>query len=206
MSDPLPAPLTPADEFALFHSQTDRAAILEKLIMHNLREATDFVRKLCRNRFPADEQFSIAGMCLMKASETFSPQSEQDTFLNFARPFLRGAVAQAWRSREPVKYGDTIPEKPDPLNPPKPLVDEHIDPEFGGIDFAERWAVVKPYLARLTNAEREVITFHYESGFSFADIAEMLGVSRAAPQQTHQKALLKLRNWLMDDGVFKRLV
>lgn len=203
MSDPLLAPLSPAEEFALFHSQTpDR---LDKIILHNLREAMDFVRKLCRNKFQADEQFSIAGMCLAKAALTYQPQDEEDTFLRFARPFLRGAVAQAWRSRDPVAYGDIIPPKLDPCETPRPLVDETVEPEFGQIDFSERWAVVKPYLSRLTNAEREVLTFHYEAGFSFADIAEMLGVTRAAPQQTHAKALLKLRNWLMESGDFSKL-
>lgn len=199
----LPAPLCDAEEFELFSSKKpDRD---EQLILHALRSALDLTRKLCRNRFPADEQFSIAGDCLMRAMKTFNPKKVGERLDIFVRPFLRGAVAQAWRDREPVAYGEKIPEKPDPLNPPQPLERDVIEQDFQSLDFKERWAVVQPFLAGLTEPERRILMLHYETGLSFADIGEMQNVSRAAIHQTHFQALKKLRHALMDSGVWKNL-
>jgi RNA polymerase sigma factor (sigma-70 family) len=140
---------------------------------------------------------SIAGNALMRVVETWDKSLGE--FMGYAKPFLRGAVKQAWRDREVVSYGDETPPKPDPLNPPQPLqpVEEHFD--FDDMTTRERIAMVRPYLARLNEVERRILVLVYEGGFSFQEIGDMFAVTRSAAQRTHGEALKQIRNWLMDD-------
>lgn len=191
--------LTAAEEAELIRQ--DPTGGMENVLLHTLRPATEFVRRRCRNRFPEDEQFSIASQALLKASEHFSIE-HNTRFFDYAKPFLHGGVVQAWRERDPVKFGETIPEKPDPLNPPQPLEPDSYVPDFAEIDTEEKMGVLRPYLAKLSEAERRVLILFFEAGYALVDIAKMCCVTRSAIQRTHALALRKLRNMLMDAGLY----
>lgn len=178
-----------------------------KLVEDTLVPATTYVRSVCRDRFPSDEQASIAGMVLMRAVETFNPK--QGDFLIYAKPALRGAVNQAWRDREPVSYGEEIPERAaDEGLSAQDLEDSLMgscDPDWRGIDIRERFEALRPVLKRLEEHELRVLILHYNAGWSFSLIAQRCRVTRSAVQRTHAVALRKIRNLLIDSGKYKAL-
>ena len=74
-----------------------------------------------------------------------------------------------------------------------------VDPDFDGIDFRERMGLVKKAMAdKLNDQERMVIELTYTGGYNFEQIGQLLEprVSRSAVQQTHARALKKLRGEL----------
>jgi RNA polymerase sigma factor (sigma-70 family) len=166
-------------------------------IEKHLPESLEFVKAVCRNTLPRDEQMSIAGNALMRVIETWD--GARGDFMRYAKPFLRGAVKQAWRDKEVVSYGDETPDKPDPLNPPEPLEPAEDFFDFDDMTTRERIALLRPYLQRLTEPERRTLVLVYEGGFSFQEIGDMFAVTRSAIQRTHGEALKQLRNWLMEE-------
>jgi len=167
------------------------------IVEEKLSESLSFVKAVCRDMLPADEQLSIAGNTLMRVVETW--EEAKGDFMGYAKPFLRGAVRQAWRDMEVVAFGDDTPEKADPLNPPEALEPTEEDFNFSDMTTRERIEALRPYLQRLTEPERRTLVLVYEGGFSFQEIGDMFAITRAAVQRTHGKALMQVRNWLMDD-------
>jgi len=191
--------LTDTEELSLLASDPTHFQV--RLIEHTLDEAVEYIRKVCGGKLPQDEQLSIAGWALTQAAKNYQPGPGR-RLMTFARPALRGGVMRAWRDREAVTYGDKIPPKTDPCTLPDPLVDLVEEPGFKEIDLKERWAIIKPLIQRLNENERRVLTLAYESGFTFQTIADMQGNTRAAAHRTHQEALRKIREWLVEDKKF----
>jgi RNA polymerase sigma factor (sigma-70 family) len=179
---------------------------ITETVEQTLEAATAYVRSVCRDRLPADEQLSIAGMVLMKTVESYDPV--KGDFITYAKPALRGAVNQAWRDREPVVYGSEIPERTEESEYDQEMEDTLLgaaDPDWTGIDARERFELLRPFLKRLEEHELRVLILHYNANFSFSLIAEMCRVSRAAVHRTHSLSLRKLRHQLMDSGKYKIL-
>jgi RNA polymerase sigma-70 factor, ECF subfamily len=61
-------------------------------------------------------------------------------------------------------------------------------------------ARVRGVLARLTEADREVLVMRHLEGLSNKEIAEALGLEPAAVSKRHGRALLRLRAMLCEDG------
>jgi RNA polymerase sigma factor (sigma-70 family) len=196
-------PLTEAGEASLtatvrkFKAGAKREAALETLILGNMRDAFFYSRRCAYNKLPDDEVFSICYAALSRAAVRFDPK--QGRFFAYCKPYLRGSICRAWRSKDAVRNGgrtESLDHTPDVDD--EPLAEENaIDPEFGRIDINEKWELVKPLLTKLSEAERRVLELHYNGGMNFQEIGELLGVTRSATQGTHKRALRKVRNSLL---------
>ena len=60
---------------------------------------------------------------------------------------------------------------------------------------------VREAVARLAEADREIILMRTFESLSFEDIASLLGVEAAAARKRHGRALLRLHKVLTDDGL-----
>lgn len=74
--------------------------------------------------------------------------------------------------------------------------DEAVDPAASAYDslaWRQTLSQLSGAVAALPEREASVIIDHYEHGLSFAQIAELLGLSRGRVSQLHRSALLRLR-------------
>jgi RNA polymerase sigma-70 factor (ECF subfamily) len=60
---------------------------------------------------------------------------------------------------------------------------------------------VRRALARLAEADREVLLLHTFEGLSYDEIGALLEINAAAARQRHGRALLRLHRALVDDGL-----
>lgn len=195
-------PLSAPEESRLALVGTPEAR--EELVLRSLKPALRFVHMVCRGSLPPEEMLSIAGVTLMRIVESYDPV--RGRLINYARKFLAGAVAQAWRDRDPVSFGDEIPDKesePD-REQIEELLEGQVEPAWNQIDCNERMEVVRPYIDRLSDDETTVLVLTYESGFTYAATARLTGLSRSMIHRRHDEALRKIRNWMMDDGAFAK--
>jgi DNA-directed RNA polymerase specialized sigma subunit len=76
------------------------------------------------------------------------------------------------------------------------LEPDYSEPDFKSIEMRERLAMIKPIMeSKLSESERMVLDLAYSGGYNFDEIGTMLTpkVTRSAVQQTHARALKKLR-------------
>jgi RNA polymerase sigma factor (sigma-70 family) len=94
--------ITHAQERELFKKAKagDREAS-DFLITNHLLFAANEGRKWSKGKLPEDEVISAANNAMMTAFERFDP-SWDNRFSSFLRPFIRGAIAQLWRSKNMV--------------------------------------------------------------------------------------------------------
>ena len=196
-------PLTEDGEAALtstirkFKAGAKREEALEALILGNMRDAFFYSRRCAYGKLPDEEIFSICFAALSRAAVRFDPK--QGRFFAYCKPYLRGSVCRAWKSKDAVRNGgrtESLDIVPGEEGEPMPE-ETSVDPEFDRIDLNEKWDLVRPLLGKLSEAERRVLELHYNGGMNFREIGALLGVTRSATQGTHMRALRKIRNALL---------
>lgn len=183
---------------------------ITSLVMANMREAVVYTRKVCNAFIHDDELISICYEALCKNAKRFKPNWQR--FLAFAKAGLRGEVTGHIRKMDVVKHGKMIsrellkselisgrPYVPrDDGDAPEVCLEAHTqeisEPEFDAIVTRERWAQLEPVIAEcLTQHEQMMINLVYKVGYNFKEAGNLMGVSRAAMQGSHAKALRKIR-------------
>jgi RNA polymerase sigma factor (TIGR02999 family) len=110
-------------------------------------------------------------------------------FFAYASRAMRGLIIDYARSRQALKRGAAFEIAPLPTDLPEQAVDcaelERLS------DAIDRLAATEPRLA-------QVVDLKYFGGFSFADIAGMLGVSERTVQRNWEKARIFLYRCLSD--------
>lgn len=180
---------------------------VEKLVLHNMREAFFYARHVSKGHIPDGEVLTTCYSAVLGAANNVKPSDNR--FFAFAKPWIRGALSRYWKTKDVVK-NSSLHETPDFEPEPdkvtatcdgnesfEPLEADHAEPDFDRIELAEKLALVKPMIkSRLNDQEQMVIELYYTSGFTFSKIGEMLGVTRSAIEHTHARALKKLRSAL----------
>jgi len=196
----------------------ESAATVEELVLGSMREAILYAGRCARGRIEPGELFSLCYCALSKAAPRFRPGGIR--FFAYAKQDIRGEIARYWKSLDVVKHASEHESDECPVAvirknftdgaeecetelhevDVEPIEPQHVEPEFEMINIRERWAIVAPLLHKCLNErERMVLSLVYESGFNFEQIADMVvpAVSRSAIQNTHGRALRKIRNALM---------
>lgn len=189
---------------------------LASLVLHNMREGYYYARALCRGDIPEREVYSAVYRALEHASRNFNPKNAAGLrFFAYAKVYVRGSLSKEWRARNVVKNAKhesiEVPKEttwqPDTSTDdghvtgdtehggtPKWETTEHQEPEFAAIHFRERMEALKPILKSvLSEHERMIIELTYFADYNFEQIGRKLGVSRSAIQNSHTRALNKLR-------------
>jgi RNA polymerase sigma factor (sigma-70 family) len=199
--------LTTAQENAL--SKRGTPAAHNKLVMHNMREAIKYTKRVCGGAISDDQLLSVCYGAMLNAARRFKPNWAR--FFAFSKAHLRGAVKEHFNSLRVMKKGFVISREElakvfshcDPDGPSSDnqdvevLTGEIADPDFKTVKLREQWALVSPMLKLLSAREAMVIDLHYKSGFTLTDIGKKLGVTCEAIRHIHGSALKKIRNKLL---------
>lgn len=202
----LPDELSADEELTLLRQKDSSIDARNALVERTLKGAIRFAAALAKGRLPLDEIFSIAGMALMRAVRNYKPKDEGKNarLLTYAKPYLRGEIIKAWRIRDPLNYGELIPDKslePEP-NLEDSLEDDSPGPDFDLIHQHERWEMVKPHFDRLSETERRTLILQFDARLTGTEVAHLLGCTRANIREARNRALKKLRHALLWEGKF----
>ena len=74
------------------------------------------------------------------------------------------------------------------------------DPEAAA-SFREAAGIVAAAIEKLTDRQRQVVTFYYYEGMSFKEIADLLALTEGRISQLHTAAVAKLKTLLQDSSV-----
>lgn len=189
-----------------------------------MREAFFYVRQVCRGRIEDGEIYSFCYKALCECARNFEPDWQR--FFAYSKPNLRGNVSRYWKSLDTVKNSSMHETEVEAVEACSPISEDdsswdvpqadadsgglqkytnlalepdYVEPDFARIELRERLAMLKPIIEKkLNEQERMVIDLTYTGGYNFETIGKMLSpaVTRSAVQQTHARALKKLRNEL----------
>jgi RNA polymerase sigma factor (sigma-70 family) len=203
----LPDELTVEEELRLLGIKDKSIEARNTLVERSLKSATRFAHALLKGQIPLDEIFSIAGMALMRAVKNYrlNPTGNNARLLVYAKPYIRGEIIKAWRLRDPLDYGPDIPDK---SSEPEPDLEDSVmsetsdGPDFDLIHMHERQKMVKPHFDKLSETERRILILQFEARLNGAEIARMLGCTRANIREARNRALMKIRHALIREGKF----
>lgn len=201
--------LTTSEENALAKRGTPAAH--NKLVMHNMREAVKYTKRVCGSEIPDEQLLSICYEAMMKAARRFKPHWAR--FFAFSKAHLRGALKEHFGEQKVMKRGTVISRDVLMENlalslnhhadagglDVEQLTGEIVEPDFKSMKLREQWELVAPLLkvGMLSEREAMILNLFYVSGFTFADIGKKLGVTCEAIRHVHGKALRKIRNKLL---------
>ncbi len=210
--DQLPnEPLT-AEEERIFSAQIKKrkgvAKAIEQLTTRSLREAVLYLRELSKHQIEDDgELVSMAYKALERSARGFDSQHGH-RFFYFAKKALRGTLVEYWRGLETVKKGHSVSWDVAAADDrdkgrggtdlgvdsePTSEIEGRVEPDFSAIDRREEWAEIEKAMVVLTKFERAVVLFVKATGYSFQEVGEEFGYSRAWIGYTWNKAVAKLR-------------
>ena len=171
-----------------------RAADAKK-IKENKGLVVDIARKLHNCGVDTDDLIQVGMIGLMQAVERFD-KSNGTKFSTFAYHYIRGFMLREIRNNR-VQRGQSEQWGIDDEGKPFDTADKR-NPEYS----AETMDMLCTLLPRLNEQERKVITMRFglndRMGMTQAKISELLGVSKQRVEQVEQKALLKMREELLE--------
>ncbi len=197
-----PPPLSSEEEakyFAQLKNGDDNAR--EKLILHNLRLVAHIVRKYYSSSPDQEDLTSIGTIGLVKAVDTFKPESGA-RFATYAARCIQNEILMHFRSRKKLACEVSINETIDVDRDGNPLTyidvigcDECISDE---IDLKIKIEKALKFVNNLlTERERRIIIMRYglygRRPMTQKETAEKLGISRSYVSRIEKSALDKLR-------------
>lgn len=184
--------LTLEEEQALIRDGSPEAR--EKLIVGTMYFACAYAQRVCSGNLDGEDIFSACYDALSAACKNFN--AGQQNFLAYAKPYIRGTVFKAWKSKDVIKHTMTFQLAPGDS------LDDVISPDteefdYEGIHRREIMDMLQPVMKKfLTEQERMVIELHDMGGMTFKDIGTTMDYSRSRAQQIYDAAVKKLRRHL----------
>ena len=203
--EPLPAPLTPAEEQSLLaRLDTDGAAVRTTLIEHNLRLVAHIVRKYYSQNKNQEDLISIGSIGLIKAIDTFNI-SNGARFTTYAGKCIQNEILMYFRTQKKTGAEISINETIDVDKDGNPLTyedvlctEDHIAEElFTKISSAK---AVEFIMKELEDRERRVLVKRYgldgQVPLTQREIAKEMGISRSYVSRIEKGALQKIAEYL----------
>lgn len=202
--------LTLAQEFELGRKiqKKKNSADIETLVLHNMREAFLYAKKVCRAQINDGLIFSVCYRALDRMAKMYQPQKLR--FFVYAKVAIRGEISNYQESlavvRNAVTISSDVIEMDDNMSgkgselllitgarPPK-VWEPHTNPETDSLEQKESIALIRATMARILNEqEMMIMDLVHKAGFNFQEIARLLGISRSAVQATYSHTLKKVR-------------
>lgn len=207
--EPLPAPLTPAEEQSLLaRLDTDGAAVRTTLIEHNLRLVVFIARKFDNTGIMLEDLISIGTIGLIKAVNTFKAD-KNIRLATYASKCIQNELLMYFRQKRKsageLSLSDTLESDGDG----NALALQDIicceDSGLSAVEEQDRYHAMHRALAGcLSPREREIIRLRYGIGLASPlpqrEIAARLGISRSYVSRIEKRALEKLREALEREG------
>ena len=200
--EPLPAPLTPAEEQSLLaRLDTDGTAVRTTLIEHNLRLVVFIARKFDNTGIMLEDLISIGTIGLIKAVSTFDREKNIKLATYASRcieneilMYLRKLAAQRtevsfdeplntdWDGNE-LLLSDVLGTDEDEVS--RPMEDD-----------ADRRALHEA-VARLSERDRDIISLRFgllgRREYTQKEVADRMGISQSYISRLEKRILLRLR-------------
>ncbi len=131
----------------------------------------------------------------MKVLEHFESYDATRSITSWLFTIAHNHLANHWRGLKPVISLDleaTNSEATDEVSADTLLSPVSIELWKRSVDKA----AVGEILAKLSQPERDIVTFHYLFGYNYAEIASLKNMSEAAVKVAAYRAIKKMRQWL----------
>jgi len=182
--------LTPEEEQDLIKDGSEDAK--QSLILHNMRAACGYAQKVCKGNIDGEDIFSACYDALRRAVENF--KAGQQTFLGYAKPYIRGAIFKVWKAQKVVPRSFIIQLAGDDSDDDL-LSELSVSFDYYSIYRCEQIENIKAFVDKaLSEQERVAIELHNIGEMTFKEIGEALGCSRSNVQQIYDRAIKKLRS------------
>ena len=204
-----PGPLSPEEEQACIEQMgRGEPQAKEKLIVHNLRLVAHIAKKYASSRTDGDDLVSIGTIGLMKAVNTFRPESGKLT--SYASRCLENEILMHLRSekkrRNTVSLNDPIGADADGnevrLMDLLDAGDEGVDEKVERRVEARR--ALEALEGRLEPREKQVILLRYALADGVQrpqhDVGKILGISRSYVSRIEKQALEKIRRAMEEEA------
>ena len=204
-----PGPLSPEEEQACIEQMgRGEPQAKEKLIVHNLRLVAHIAKKYASSRTDGDDLVSIGTIGLMKAVNTFRPESGKLT--SYASRCIENEILMHLRSekkrRNTVSLNDPIGADADGnevrlmdlLDAGDEGVDEKVERRV------EARQALEALEGRLEPREKQVILLRYALADGVQrpqhDVGKILGISRSYVSCIEKQALEKIRRAMEEEA------
>ena len=209
--EPLPAPLTPAEEQSLLaRLDTDGAAVRTTLIEHNLRLVVFIARKFDNTGIMLEDLISIGTIGLIKAINTFNP-AKKIKLATYASRCIENEILMYLRRNNKTKMEVSIDE---PLNVDwdgnELLLSDILGTDEDIIYKDLEHEVDKKLLTRamtiLTDREKMIIELRFginqKEGKEKTqkEVADMLGISQSYISRLEKKIIKRLKREMIKMG------
>ena len=204
-----PGPLSPEEEQACIEQMgRGEPQAKEKLIVHNLRLVAHIAKKYASSRTDGDDLVSIGTIGLMKAVNTFRPESGKLT--SYASRCIENQILMHLRSekkrRNTVSLNDPIGADADGnevrLMDLLDAGDEGVDEKVERRVEARR--ALEALEGRLEPREKQVILLRYALADGVQrpqhDVGKILGISRSYVSRIEKQALEKIRRAMEEEA------
>ena len=204
-----PGPLSPEEEQACIEQMgRGEPQAKEKLIVHNLRLVAHIAKKYASSRTDGDDLVSIGTIGLMKAVNTFRPESGKLT--SYASRCIENEILMHLRSekkrRNTVSLNDPIGADAD-VNEVRLM--DLLDAGDEGVDEkverrVEARRALEALEGRLEPREKQVILLRYALADGVQrpqhDVGKILGISRSYVSRIEKQALEKIRRAMEEEA------
>ena len=204
-----PGPLSPEEEQACIEQMgRGEPQAKEKLIVHNLRLVAHIAKKYASSRTDGDDLVSIGTIGLMKAVNTFRPESGKLT--SYASRCIENEILMHLRSekkrRNTVSLNDPIGADSDGnevrLMDLLDAGDEGVDEKVERRVEARR--ALEALEGRLEPREKQVILLRYALADGVQrpqhEVGKILGISRSYVSRIEKQALEKIRRAMEEEA------
>ena len=204
-----PGPLSPEEEQACIEQMgLGEPQAKEKLIVHNLRLVAHIAKKYASSRTDGDDLVSIGTIGLMKAVNTFRPESGKLT--SYASRCIENEILMHLRSekkrRNTVSLNDPIGADSDGnevrLMDLLDAGDEGVDEKVERRVEARR--ALEALEGRLEPREKQVILLRYALADGVQrpqhEVGKILGISRSYVSRIEKQALEKIRRAMEEEA------
>lgn len=199
--EPLPAPLTPAEEQALLaRLDTDGAAVRTTLIEHNLRLVVFIARKFDNTGIMLEDLISIGTIGLIKAVNTFDP-SKKIKLATYASRCIENEVLMFLRrhSRTRMEVSLDEPLKTD-WDGNELLLSDVLGTEpdivYRSMEENAERQMLFAALGRLSPREQKIMTLRFGLGgrreMTQKEVADQLGISQSYISRLEKRILSRL--------------
>jgi len=171
--------------------QGDDAAF-GRIVSRHLPSVYTFVVRYLGETGNADD---VVQETFLKAWRALSRFDSERSFRPWLFQIAKNVSTDILRKKRPLIFTDLDTQKDgttfaETLPDPEPLPDEMFAR-------AELGVVVEKAMKNLSPQSRLVLVLHYEQGFSFEEIAEIVGMPASTIRSVHRRALTKLRETLL---------
>ena len=200
--EPLPAPLTPAEEQSLLaRLDTDGAAVRTTLIEHNLRLVVFIARKFDNTGIMLEDLISIGTIGLIKAVNTFDP-SKKIKLATYASRCIENEVLMFLRrhSRTRMEVSLDEPLKTD-WDGNELLLSDVLgtdgDIVMRPLEDDVDHQLLRQALGRLPEREKQIVSMRFGLGGrqekTQKEVADIMGISQSYISRLEKRIMLRLR-------------